>query len=71
MTNPQIQSDDMETDVFNGVCAKADAARIAQAQLAQTNTQRKNELLNVIANALDARAGEIAAANAVDMRESA
>ncbi len=71
MTNPQTQSDDMEPDVLNEVCAKADAARIAQAQLAQTNTQRKNELLNVIANALDARAGEIAAANAVDMRESA
>ena len=71
MTNPQTQSDDMEPDVLNAVCAKADAARIAQAQLAQTNTQRKNELLNVIANALDARAGEIAAANAVDMRESA
>lgn len=61
----------METDVLNEVCAKADAARIAQAQLAQTNTQRKNELLNVIADALDARAGEIAAANAIDMQESA
>ena len=35
----------MEPDVLNEVCAKADAARIAQAQLAQTNTQRKNELL--------------------------
>ena len=55
----------METDVLNEVCAKADAARIAQAQLAQTNTQRKNDLLNVIADALDARAGEIAAANAI------
>ena len=44
----------MEPDVLNEVCAKADAARIAQAQLAQTNTQRKNELLNAIADALDA-----------------
>ena len=32
----------MEPDVLNEVCAKADAARIAQAQLAQTNTQRKS-----------------------------
>ena len=53
MTNPQIQANAMEIDVLNEVCAKADAARIAQAQLAQTNTQRKNELLNVIADALD------------------
>ena len=57
MTNLQTQANAMETDVLNEVCAKADAARIAQAQLAQTNTQRKNELLNVIADALDARAG--------------
>ena len=71
MTNLQTQANAMETDVLNEVCAKADAARIAQAQLAQTNTQRKNELLNVIADALDARAGEIAAANAIDMQESA
>lgn len=41
MTNPQTQSNAMEPDVLNEVCAKADAARIAQAQLAQTNTQRK------------------------------
>lgn len=41
MTNPQIQANAMEIDVLNEVCAKADAARIAQAQLAQTNTQRK------------------------------
>ena len=61
----------MEPDVLNEVCAKADAARIAQAQLAQTNTQRKNELLNAIADALDARANEIAEANAIDMQKSA
>ena len=57
--------------MLNEVCAKADAARIAQAQLAQTNTQRKNELLNAIADALDARANEIAEANAIDMQKSA
>ena len=71
MTNPQTQSNAMEPDVLNEVCAKADAARIAQAQLAQTNTQRKNELLNAIADALDARANEIAEANAIDMQKSA
>lgn len=57
-------------DVFDAVCAKADAAAQAQRGLAQANTEAKNELLTAIADALDARADEIAGANALDMVES-
>ena len=39
--------------------------------LPKPTTQRKNELLNAIADALDARANEIAEANAIDMQKSA
>ncbi|MFQ9415449.1 MAG: aldehyde dehydrogenase family protein [Bifidobacterium pseudocatenulatum] len=41
-----------------------DAARTAQSQLAQANTEAKNQLLNAIADALDQHADDIAAANA-------
>ncbi|RSX53247.1 gamma-glutamyl-phosphate reductase [Bifidobacterium goeldii] len=57
-------------DVFDAVCAKADAAAQAQRGLAQADTEAKNELLTAIADALDARADEIAGANALDMVES-
>ncbi|TPF87238.1 gamma-glutamyl phosphate reductase [Bifidobacterium sp. UTCIF-37] len=56
--------------VFDAVCARADAAARAQRSLAQADTDSKNALLNAIADALDARAGEIAAANALDMDSS-
>ncbi|MBW3091662.1 glutamate-5-semialdehyde dehydrogenase [Bifidobacterium sp. 82T10] len=53
--------------VFDAVCAKADAAARAQKTLARANAEAKNELLNAIADALDARADEIAGANELDM----
>ncbi|MBT1160875.1 MULTISPECIES: glutamate-5-semialdehyde dehydrogenase [Bifidobacterium] len=53
--------------VFDAVCAKADDAARAQRALAQADTEAKNELLNAIADALDARADAIAGANELDM----
>ena len=70
MTNPQTEQGAVGADAFAAVCAKGDAARRAQGLLAQSNTEAKNELLLAIADALDARADEIAGANALDMRES-
>lgn len=70
MTNPQTEQGAVAADVFVAVCAKGDAARRAQGLLAQANTEAKNELLLAIADALDARADEIAGANALDMQES-
>lgn len=70
MTNPQTEQGAVGADAFAAVCAKGDAARRAQALLAQSNTEAKNELLLAIADALDARADEIAGANALDMQES-
>lgn len=48
----------------------ADQAGQAQRVLAKEHTARKNALLMAIADALDKRAGEIAAANELDMREA-
>ena len=70
MTNPQTEQGAVGADAFAAVCAKGDAARRAQGLLAQSNTEAKNELLLAIADALDARADEIAGANALDMQES-
>ena len=42
----------MNADVFEAVCAMGDAARTAQSQLAQANTEAKNQLLNAIADAV-------------------
>ncbi|MDU4039425.1 MAG: glutamate-5-semialdehyde dehydrogenase, partial [Bifidobacterium dentium] len=70
MTNSQTEQGVVGADVFAAVCAKGDAARRAQGLLAQSNTEAKNELLLAIADALDARADEIARANALDMQES-
>ncbi len=53
--------------VFDAVCAMADRAAEAQRALAKSTTDVKNGLLAAIADALDARADEIAAANALDM----
>ena len=60
----------MDAQVFSGVCMMADAAARAQRALEQANTEAKNELLLAIADALDARADDIAAANAQDMQEA-
>lgn len=70
MTNPQTEQGAVGADAFAAVCAKGDAARRVQGLLAQSNTEAKNELLLAIADALDARADEIAGANALDMQES-
>ena len=70
MTNPQTEQGAVGADAFAAVCAKGDAARRAQGLLAQSKTEAKNELLLAIADALDARADEIAGANALDMQES-
>ncbi|WP_055427080.1 glutamate-5-semialdehyde dehydrogenase [Bifidobacterium aesculapii] len=56
--------------VFDAVCARADAAARAQRTFARADTETKNRLLAAIADALDARAGEIAEANALDMAAS-
>ena len=70
MTNPQNQTTAINTAVFESVCAMGDAARNAQSQLAQANTEAKNELLNAIADALDHHADDIAGANALDMDQA-
>ena len=57
-------------EIFERVCARADAAAKAQSVLARATTDTKNALLFAIADALDANAGVIAEANAVDMRRS-
>lgn len=54
-------------EIFERVCARADAAAKAQSVLARATTDTKNALLFAIADALDANAGVIAEANAVDM----
>lgn len=56
--------------VFEAVCAMADRAAQAQRALAKSTTDVKNGLLVAIADALDARADEIAAANALDMGQA-
>lgn len=56
--------------VFDAVCAMADRAAEAQRALAKSTTDVKNGLLAAIADALDSRADEIAAANAFDMSQA-
>lgn len=56
--------------VFDAVCAMADRAAEAQRALVKSTTDVKNGLLAAIADALDARADEIAAANALDMSQA-
>ena len=51
-----MTKDELNGEVFSGVCAKADAAARAQSDLAQADTQVKNALLHAIADALDADA---------------
>ena len=63
-------SDELSPEVFQAVCAKADAAGVAQRRLARANAESKNELLNAIADALDSHADRIAGANELDMIEA-
>lgn len=57
-------------EIFDQVCARADAAAKAQSTLARATTDVKNAVLLAIADALDANAEVIAEANAADMRQS-
>lgn len=57
-------------EIFDQVCARADAAAKAQSTLARATTDAKNAVLLAIADALDANAEVIAEANAADMRQS-
>lgn len=68
MTNPDIQeSGAVRAPVFDAVCARADAASAAQARLARTSGAERAALLLAVADALEAHAGDIAAANGEDM----
>ncbi|PAU67536.1 glutamate-5-semialdehyde dehydrogenase [Bifidobacterium criceti] len=70
MTNTQSEHNQVSDDVFDAVCTMADKAAAAQAKLAQSTTDAKNGLLMAIADALDARADEIAGANELDMQQA-
>lgn len=63
-------ADELTSDVFDAVCRMADEAARAQQTLAQASTDVKNALLTAIADALDEHAGEIEAANTLDMDAS-
>ena len=58
-------------EVLRRVCALADRAADAQTALAQTTGQERNELLHAIADALEAHADLITAANGLDMAGAA
>ena len=63
-TTAMEETNQVSGGVFDAVCAMADRAAEAQRALAKSTTDVKNGLLAAIADALDARADEIAAANA-------
>lgn len=63
-------SDALNPEIFRAVCDQADQASRAQKALARANTESKNELLLAIADALDEHAGDIEAANGLDMLEA-
>jgi len=69
-TTAMEETNQVSGGVFDAVCAMADRAAEAQRALAKSTTDVKNGLLAAIADALDARADEIAAANALDMRQA-
>ena len=61
MTNPEVHTT---------VNALADAAATAQSDLSHTTGETRNALLEALADALDAQADRIAAANAADMAQA-
>ena len=61
MTNPEVHA---------AVNALADAAATAQSDLAHTTGETRNDLLEALADALDAQADHIAEANAADMAQA-
>ncbi|WP_129900661.1 glutamate-5-semialdehyde dehydrogenase [Bifidobacterium pseudolongum] len=69
-TTAMEETNQVSGGVFDAVCAMADRAAEAQRALAKSTTDVKNGLLAAIADALDARADEIAAANALDMSQA-
>ncbi|KAB8295535.1 glutamate-5-semialdehyde dehydrogenase [Bifidobacterium avesanii] len=70
MATTAAPADAPDQRVQREVNAIADRAAEAQTALAQANSEAKNELLDAIADALDAHAGDIAAANDLDMAEA-
>ena len=68
MTNTNELQTPVSGDVQQAVNALADAAAIAQHELAQATADTKNGVLMAIADALDAHASDIADANAMDMQ---
>lgn len=68
MTNTNELQTPVSGDVQQAVNALADAAAMAQHELAQATADTKNGVLMAIADALDAHASDIADANAMDMR---
>ncbi|MCH4849682.1 glutamate-5-semialdehyde dehydrogenase [Bifidobacterium pseudolongum] len=69
-TTAMEETNQVSGGVFDAVCAMADRAAEAQRALAKSTTDVKNGLLAAIADALDSRADEIAAANAFDMSQA-
>ena len=63
-------TDALDPEIRHRVCTLADRAAAAQTTLAQANTEAKNELLLAMADALDAQADAITAANDLDMAEA-
>ena len=57
-----------EADVAAAVNAMADAAALAQQRFAQCTSEQKDDLLNAIADALEAHADDITVANAEDLQ---
>lgn len=57
----------MPEDIPSAIRAMAEAARVASHRLASLGTEEKNRILLAIADGLEARAGEILEANALDL----
>lgn len=70
MTNSETTQAPQGGETFEAVCALADDAARAQRRLAKMTADEKNGLLLAIADALDARADEIAGANELDMQQA-
>lgn len=63
-------SQSAELNIDAVVCKRADLARVAQRVFAHADTQKKNKMLEKIADALEAEAENIAKANKKDLEEA-
>ncbi len=63
-------SQSAELNIDAVVCKRADLARVAQRVFAHADTQKKNKMLEKIADALEAEAENIAKANKKDIQEA-